>query len=258
MILLFDVGNTNINIGIVTNDRITKTYRLNTEVNRSADEYYIQIKHLFDPSDVTRIALSSVVPRITEKLIDLSRRHLEIEPLVVGPGIKTGIKIQTDHPKEVGADLICDAVAVMNNERPTLVIDLGTANKYIYVKNKTILGAIISPGVALSIKALVGHTALLPDIDIEVPRRVMGTNTIECMQSGVTFGVAAQVDGLIDRIALERQESFSVVLTGGLSELIEPLVTKNVERDADLLLKGLLDILKKNENETSAFRRTYS
>ncbi|MFP4177878.1 MAG: type III pantothenate kinase [Acholeplasmataceae bacterium] len=247
MFLLFDVGNTNINIGIVTDDSIEKTYRLNTEVNRTADEYYIQIKHLFDPEDVSRVAISSVVPRITEKLIDISRRHLGREPLVIGPGIRTGIRIQTDHPKEVGADLICDAVAVMDNEQPMLVIDLGTANKYIYVKNRTILGVIISPGVALSIKALVGNTALLPDIDIEVPRRVMGTNTIECMQSGVTFGVAAQVDGLIDRIANERHESFDVVLTGGLSELIEPLITKPVKRDADLLLKGLMDVLKRNE-----------
>lgn len=246
MTLLFDVGNTNINIGIVEDETIQMTYRLKTEVNRTADEYYIQIKHLFDPKEIHRIAISSVVPRITEKLIDISRRHLGQEPLVVGPGIKTGIKIQTDHPKEVGADLICDAVAVMNRDHPVLVIDLGTANKYIYVKNKTILGAIISPGVVLSIKALVGNTALLPDIDIDVPRRVIGTNTIECMQSGVTFGVAAQVDGLIDRIAAERRESFDVVLTGGLSELIEPLVTRSVFRDENLLLKGLFEIMQKN------------
>jgi type III pantothenate kinase len=247
MILLFDVGNTNVFIGVSDGFKIIDTYRLNTEVTKTADEYYIQMKNLIDFNQVKHIAISSVVPRITEKLKEIAKKFVGLEPLVVGPGVKTGLNIKTDHPREVGADLICDAVGLDDDIDPALVIDLGTAIKYIYVKNKTILGVIITPGVNVSIKALVGQTALLPDIDIEVPKKVLGTNTIHCMQSGVTYGVAAQVDGLIDRIKAEVNEDFKVILTGGLSSLIAPLCLHPLEVDQDIILKGLLKIYNKNE-----------
>lgn len=205
------------------------------------------MKSLIDFKEVKHIAISSVVPRITEKLKEIASKFVGIEPLIVGPGIKTGLNIKTDHPREVGADLICDAVGIDDDLDKVLIVDLGTANKYIYVKNKTILGVIITPGVSVSIKALVGQTALLPDIDIEVPKKVLGTNTIHCMQSGVTYGVAAQVDGLIDQISLEVKEDFDVILTGGLSEMIAPLCQHKLTVDSDLILKGLLKIYHKNE-----------
>ncbi|MBU1141724.1 MAG: type III pantothenate kinase [Firmicutes bacterium] len=247
MILLFDVGNTNISIGISDGKNILKTFRLNTEVTKTADEYYIAMKNLIDTTQVKAIAISSVVPRITEKLKDIASRFFNLDPLIVGPGIKTGIHIKTDNPKEVGGDLICGAVAVDSETSPVLVIDLGTAIKYIYVKQKTIIGVIITPGVNISIKALVGNTALLPDIDIEVPKKVLGTNTISCMQSGVTYGVASQVDGLIERISDEVKEDFSVILTGGLSQTIAPLCKHPLKRDADLVLRGLLNIFNRND-----------
>jgi type III pantothenate kinase len=247
MILLFDVGNTNISIGLSDGISILSTIRLNTEVSKTADEYWLQMKNFFHPEDIKAVAISSVVPRITEKLKEISIKRLNLEPLIVGPGVKTGLNIKTDNPREVGGDLICDAVAVEDSTTPSLIVDLGTAIKYIYVKNKTIKGVIITPGVSISIKALVGQTALLPDIDIEVPKKVLGTNTISCMQSGVTYGVAAQVDGLIDRIRNEVKEDFNVVLTGGLSETIAPLVFAPLERDPDLVLKGLLKIYLRNE-----------
>ncbi len=247
MILLFDVGNTNISIGISDGITVKETFRLNTEVTKTADEYYIAMKSLIDTKNIRAIAISSVVPRITEKLKDISSRFFNLEPLIVGPGIKTGINVKTDNPREVGADLICGAVAVESTSTPVLVVDLGTAIKYIYVKNKTILGVIITPGVSISIKALVGNTALLPDIDIEVPKKVLGTNTISCMQSGVTYGVASQVDGLIERISDEVKENFSVILTGGLSQTIAPLCKHELTRDPDLVLKGLLNIFNRNE-----------
>lgn len=247
MILLFDVGNTNISIGLSDGIFILSTIRLNTEVSKTADEYWLQMKNFFHPEDIKAIAISSVVPRITEKLKEISIKRLNLEPLIVGPGVKTGLNIKTDNPREVGGDLICDAVAVEDSTTPSLIVDLGTAIKYIYLKNKTIKGVIITPGVSISIKALVGQTALLPDIDIEVPKKVLGTNTISCMQSGVTYGVAAQVDGLIDRIRNEVKEDFNVVLTGGLSETIAPLVFAPLERDPDLVLKGLLKIYLRNE-----------
>lgn len=246
MILLCDVGNTNLSFGISDGKDILDTFRLNTDVSKTADEYWIQMKHLIT-KDITEIAISSVVPRITEKLKDIAHKHFHLEPLVVGPGVKTGLNVKTDHPREVGADLICDAVGVEEFNKPMLIVDLGTAIKYIYVKNKTILGVIITPGVNISIKALVGNTALLPDIDIEIPKKVLGTNTISCMQSGVTYGVAAQVDGLIERISEEVKEPFDVILTGGLSQTIAPLCKHPLTRDPDLVLKGLLSIFNRNQ-----------
>lgn len=247
MILLFDVGNTNISIGLSDGQKILHTFRLNTEITKTADEYFIAIRSLFDTNQIKEIAISSVVPRITEKLKEISEKYFKIDPLIVGPGVKTGLNIKTDHPREVGADLICDAVSVEDYKKPMLIVDLGTAIKYIYVKNKTILGVIITPGVNISIKALVGNTALLPDIDIEVPKKVLGTHTIACMQSGVTYGVAAQVDGLIERIKDETKEDFDVILTGGLSEMIAPLCKYPLTRDPNLVLIGLLKILYRNE-----------
>ncbi|MDY0074805.1 MAG: type III pantothenate kinase [Acholeplasmataceae bacterium] len=246
MILLFDVGNTTVGIGISDGTTILETYRLNTEIQKTADEYWLQMRGLLPIQEIEHVAISSVVPRMTEKLKEISSKHFHVEPLIVGPGVKTGLNIKTDHPREVGADLICDAVAVEPSDQPTLVVDLGTAIKYIYVKQKTILGVIITPGVVISIKALVGNTALLPDIDIEIPKKVLGTNTISCMQSGVTYGVAAQVDGLIERIREEVLEDFDVILTGGLSETIAPLCKHPLTRDPDLVLKGLLSIYLRN------------
>lgn len=247
MFLLFDVGNTNIFIGTSDGFKIIDTYRLNTEVTKTADEYFIQMKSLIDFKLVKHIAISSVVPRVTERLKEIAVKFVGIEPLIVGPGIKTGLNIKTDHPREVGADLICDAVGIDDDIDKALIVDLGTAIKYIYVKHKTILGVIITPGVNISIKALVGQTALLPDIDIEVPKKVLGTNTIHCMQSGVTYGVAAQVDGLIEQISAEVGEDFKVILTGGLSQMIAPLCRHEINVDQDLILKGLLKIYNKNE-----------
>lgn len=248
MILLFDVGNTNINIGLAKDHVIQESYRLNTEVNKTADEYLIAIRSLFDVKEVRAVAIASVVPRVTEKLVEICDRFFKLVPLIVGPGIKTGVNIKTDNPKEVGADLICGAVGVEDAETPMLIVDLGTAIKYIYVKDRHILGVVITPGVDISIKALVGHTALLPDIDIEIPKKVLGTNTITCMQSGVTYGVAAQVDGLIGMIQKEVGIPFDVILTGGLSPTIAPLCETPLTLEPDLVLMGLLRIYYKNES----------
>ncbi|MFU8792944.1 MAG: type III pantothenate kinase [Acholeplasmataceae bacterium] len=246
MILLFDVGNTNITIGLSDGKKLLKTFRLNTEVTKAADEYYLNLKSLIDLREIDDVAIASVVPRITEKLKEISIHHLNIEPLIVGPGVKTSVNVKTDYPREVGADLICDAAAVNDLKQPILVVDLGTAIKYIYVNNQSILGVVITPGVAVSIKALVGNTALLPDIDIEVPKKVLGTHTIACMQSGVTYGVAAQVDGLASRIKKEVGHDVDVILTGGLSQTIAPLCEVRNTLDTDITLKGLLKIYNLN------------
>lgn len=245
MILLCDVGNTQITFGFSDGINILSTFRLNTNLDKTSDQYYIELNHFLSDKNIKSVAIASVVPQITNKLIELSNTYLKIDPFIMTIGVKTGVNIKTDNPKEVGADLICAAAGI--NDKKAVIIDLGTAIKYIYVKNRTILGVVITPGVNISIKALVGNTALLPDIDIITPKKVLGTNTIHCMQSGVTYGVAAEIEGLISRIKAEVNEDFDICLTGGLSELIKPLLNIESSLNKDLVLEGLLAIYNRNK-----------
>lgn len=246
MIILIDVGNTEVKIGVSNGVEIEQKFRISTDRNLSADAYYLLISPFIKSMNVERVAIASVVPPVTKALKELFVKYYQIQPLVVGPGIKTGINVKTDYPKEVGADLICAVAGVRSEPTPVLVVDLGTATKYIYMEKATIKGVIITPGVMISMRAMVTNTALLPEFDLEVPSKVLGTNTIACMQSGVTYGVAAQVDGLVERIKTEVGQNFKIVMTGGLAEIIEPLCHTKVYRDDHLVLRGLLDILLKN------------
>lgn len=247
MILLFDVGNTNITFAYYDGQTYSQIYRLNTIASKTADEYYLNIISLIGKkTPIHAIAIASVVPRITSTLAEVSIQFFHIKPLVLEAGIKTGINVIIDNIKEVGADLFCSAAAVEDEETPHLIVDLGTATKYIYVHRRVIEGVIIIPGVKISIKALVGTTALLPDIELIAPKKVLGNNTISCMQSGMTYGVAAQIDGLIARIKKEVKKDFKVILTGGLSSLIAPLVEHELVLDDYYVLKGLLNIYDKN------------
>lgn len=246
MIILIDVGNTEVKIGVTQGKSIDQKFRISTDRNLSADAYYLLISPFIKNEKVDRVAISSVVPPVTKALKDMFIKYYQASPLVVGPGIKTGINVKTDYPKEVGADLICAVAGAKNLSTPVLIIDLGTATKYIYTEKATIKGVIITPGVMISMRAMVSNTALLPEFDLEVPSKVLGTNTIACMQSGVTYGVAAQVDGLVERIRTEVGVPFEVIMTGGLSEIIEPLCHTQVLRNEHLVLEGLLEILLKN------------
>ena len=247
MILLIDVGNTNIclttaNDGVIEN----KIIRIKTLHDRSSDEYYLILKEMLKLDEITSVAISSVVPDVTYVLTELFVNRLNINPIVLGPKVKTGLSIKADNPREVGADLICDAVGVKDEE--ALIIDLGTATKYLYVKNRSLLGVVITPGVMVSIKALVSNTALLPNVEIKVPSKVLGNNTINCMQSGATYGVASQVDGMISRIRKEVNNSnLKVIATGGLANIIVPLCDNDIEIDDMLTFKGLLDIYGRNQ-----------
>ncbi len=246
MIILIDVGNTEVKIGFADGGVILQKFRITTDRNLSSDAYYLLINPFIKNQHIDKVAIASVVPPVTKALKEVFIKYYQIQPLVIGPGIKTGINVKTDYPKEVGADLICAVAGVKSEPTPVLIVDLGTATKYIFMEKATIKGVIITPGVMISMRAMVSNTALLPDFDLEVPAKVLGTNTIACMQSGVTYGVAAQVDGLIERIRKEVGQPFKVVMTGGLSEIIEPLCHTKLERDENLVLRGLLDILLKN------------
>lgn len=245
-IVLIDIGNTTINIGLFNKDQVVKSFKLNTDLNKTCDEYYLDIKRLINLENIDDVIIASVVPYVTNELVNLFNNHTNIDPVLVQPKVKTGVKIKADNPREVGADLVA-AAAGLNNKKNYLIIDLGTATKYIYIKNNELTGVIITPGVEVSIKALVGNTALLPNIDIKVPNKILGTNTVECMQSGVTYGVAAQIDGLIEKIRNEVNEEFDVITTGGLSNLITPLIKNKVTYNPNLIFDGLIKIYKLNK-----------
>lgn len=250
MLLIFDAGNTTIGMAISDYEKVVTTFKLTTNIDKTADEYYLDIKRMLKQYDIKDVIIASVVPGVTKALIDLSCNFLKVKPMLLEKGTKTGVNVTTDNPKEVGADLISAAAAVINKERSKLIVDFGTATKYIYVKNNSITGVIIIPGIEISIDALVGNTALLPDIDIVVPKKILGTNTIECMQSGVTYGAAAQLDGLIEMIKNEVKEPFDVITTGGLSDLIAPLLLHESVNRPNLTYEGLINIFNKNSSAT--------
>ncbi len=247
MILLVDVGNTSIVFGLAKNGQIEKTYRFKTVTDKTADEYYIMLKPIFDLYDVDDVIISSVVPIVTSALKKMCDKYINPNSKIVGPGIKTGIQLKVDDPKTVGADMIADAAGAMKLYNEAIIVDLGTATKYIYVKNNIFYGCSISPGVAISMKALVSNAALLPNIELVCPKKVIATNTITCMQSGVIFGAAAQVDGMIERIRNEiKNPNIPILATGGLSKLIVPLCKVKIERIELLTLDGMYEIYKKN------------
>lgn len=247
MVLLIDVGNSNVVFAFSDLKQINKSFRFKTLTDKTSDEYYIIIKSMLDMYKFDNVIISSVVPVVTSALKKLFKSYYNIDSLVVGPGVKTGIQLKVDDPKTVGADIICDCSGASSYAKEAIIVDLGTATKYIYVKNNIFYGCSIAPGVAISMRALVSNAALLPSIEFTSPKKVIATNTISCMQSGVILGSASQVDGMIDRIKEEiGRDDISVFATGGLSSVIVPLCKNKIEIKPELTLEGLLEIYKKN------------
>lgn len=246
MNLLFDVGNTELKVGVTNDEKVLKVFRFSKFQEKSVDELYLSFYLIFDDYEFTKVAICSVVPELTTKLRTLSVEYLEIDPVVVEPGVKTGLKMKADYPAEVGADLICGSVAAAKMDQPVLFIDLGTATKYVYVENSTLNGVVISPGVEVSMNALVSNTALLPTFELKAPNKVLGNNTISCLQSGIIYGTAAQIEGLVSKIKNEVGKDFLVVMTGGLSPLFKNVLEIPVTFDKHLVLEGLLEILLRN------------
>lgn len=248
MILLIDIGNTNIVLGISDGKNIIETHRYLTQSNKTEDEYYSTMKDMLNGYEYEGAIISSVVPAVTNSINLMISKHLKINAIIVGIGVKSGLEIKTSNLKEVGSDLVCDCVAALSKYKGScLIIDLGTANKYLYAKDNIFYGAIFSPGVHTSLKALVDNTALLPHIEIKAPKHILGNNTVECLQSGVTYGVASQIDGLVKRIKEEVNEPLNLIATGGLSKLIIPLCDNSFNMEPNLVLEGLLIIYNKNK-----------
>ncbi|MBR2263027.1 MAG: type III pantothenate kinase [Firmicutes bacterium] len=255
MILALDTGNTNIVIGIVDdNDKILFSARVATDHQKTEHEYAvffrnIVLMHGIDRHEIDGAIISSVVPQLTEILKRAVRIFCDVDPLVVGPGVKTGLNILIDNPKQLGSDLVVDAVAALAEYKPPLIIlDLGTASTMSVIdRQANYRGGVIIPGVRLSLEALAARAAQLQNISMEAPKRVIGTNTIACMQSGLIYGQASMFDGMIDRIEDELGEKATIVATGGLARPVLVHCKHEVIIDDDLLIKGLMVIYKKNK-----------
>ena len=227
MLLTIDIGNTNLTLGLYEGDKLGAHWRLATDHNRMPDEYGLQFLGLLQNAnktlnDITGISLASVVPPLTGRVIQACREYLKQEPLVVDAGIKTGIKIRYEDPRAVGADRVCDAVAVMKlYGGPACVVDFGTATTFNAItKDGEYLGGAITAGINLAAEALYTRAAKLPRIDLQVPPSVIGRNTIHAMQSGLLFGYVSMVEGMVTRFRSELGSDMKVIATGGLAEVV--------------------------------------
>lgn len=252
-LLVVDVGNTNIVLGIYRGSELVNSWRLATARERTADEYGILTKQLIGNSldgDLEGAIVSSVVPPLNPSVTWMIEKYFGTEPLFVEPGVKTGIAIHVDNPQEVGADRIVNCVAAFEAYGgPTVIVDFGTATTFdLVTANAEYVGGVIAPGLTISSEALFARAARLPRVDIKRPPHVIGTNTIVNMQSGIYFGYLALVDGILERIKSEVPGIRKVVATGGLATLFQHDSQHIDEIDSELTLKGLKIIYDRNRN----------
>lgn len=254
MLLAIDIGNTNITLGVYDEQVLLFTGRLATDNKTTADQYAIDIKNLLalnncDHGDVEDCIIASVVPTVGTAIKKAVSFLCDIMPLELGPGVKTGLNIKIDNPAQLGADLVAGAVGAINEYTlPCIVIDMGTATTLSVIdSNATYMGGVIAAGVGLTLKALTENTAALPSVSIKAPHSVIGTNTVDCMQSGLVFGTAAMLDGLIEQISARLGKTPTVVATGGLSHEIITHCRHDVIYNENLLLEGLREIYERNK-----------
>lgn len=255
MLLVVDVGNTNIVLGVYNKTEVEAHWRISTDRVRTTDEYGMLISNLFlhhptlNKEDVEAIIISSVVPPLNPTLERVSARYFNIKPILVGPGTKTGISVKYENPRELGADLIVDAVAAYEKYGGNMIIiDFGTATTYSAVLDGGVfLGGAISPGVGISAEALFQRTAKLPRIEVKNPGQVIGRNTVNAMQSGVLFGYVGQVEGIVARMKRELPPDTKVIATGGLANLINAETDVIDHIDPMLTLDGLRLIYERNK-----------
>lgn len=253
MLLTIDIGNTNITLGAYEGEVLSFTARLATETAKTADQYAVEFKSLLELNglesyEIEDCIIASVVPQVGKSVSNAVSKLCHIVPLMLGPGVKTGLNIKIDNPAQLGADLVAGAVGAIDGyTMPCVVIDMGTASTISVIdRNGTFLGGVIAAGVRLTLKALAENTAQLTSIPIEAPSSVIGANTVECMQSGLVYGTAAMIDGLLDKIEEELGETPTVVATGGLSKDIIVHCKRNIIYSENLLLEGLRVIYEKN------------
>lgn len=253
MILTVDVGNANIVIGVVKNEKILFDAKLRTDITKTSDEYCIDLKMLMEvykihPEQIQGAIIASVVPQVLNSMQSAVRKLTGKTPLVVGPGLKTGLNIQIENPAQTGADLVASAVAALQeHEAPMIIVDMSsTTTMTVLDKNGTLIGGSIGPGVKMSLDALTDRTALLPGLQLDQPKKVIGRNTTDCMRSGVMLGAACMVDGMVERMEQELGYRATVIATGSIARFIVPMCRREIIYDKDLLVKGLAALYREN------------
>lgn len=254
MLLAIDIGNTNIVLGAMCGDKILFDARIATDHSKTSDQYGVEIGNILnlhhcDRKEITDCIISSVVPPVFNAVINGIKKLTKTEPLVVGPGIKTGMNILMDDPAAVGSDLIVAAVAASHSyPLPLILVDMGTATTITVIGvGNTFLGGCIIPGVRVAADALSSRAAQLPGIQLAPPSKLIGKNTVECMRSGIMYSAAAGMEGIVDRMEEELGSPATVVVTGGIAQFVVPLCKREVILERDLLLKGLHILFEKNK-----------
>lgn len=253
MILTVDIGNSNIVFGCVEGENILFEARVRTNATKTSDEYCVDLKIILDVNDVDHrdiegAIIASVVPQVLNSVKTAIKKLTGKNPLVVGPGLKTGLNIKIDNPSQTGADLVVGCVAALREyTSPMIVIDMGTATTMVVLdENGALIGGSISPGVKISLDALTDRTALLPGLQLDQPKKTIGRNTIDCMRSGIMLGAACMIDGMVDRMEEELGQKTTVVITGGIAKFVVPLCRREMIYDKDLLVKGLVALYREN------------
>ncbi|GGG07859.1 type III pantothenate kinase [Paenibacillus albidus] len=255
MMLAVDIGNTNIVLGVYKQRELLHHFRLSTARQNTVDEYGVLIHNLFHMADISvkdveGVIISSVVPPLVQVIVDMCEKYIGKEPLLVGPGIKTGLNLRYENPREVGADRIVNAVAAIEQYKcPLVVVDFGTATTFDCIDaDANYLGGAIVPGLGISTEALYQRASKLPRIELEKPKKVIGRNTVHAMQAGIIFGYAGQVEGIVRRIKVEMNApQLKVIATGGLASLIAGETDCIDEVNPMLTLEGLRIIYDRNK-----------
>lgn len=254
MVLVVDIGNSNVVVGCVESKEIVFEARLRTDSTKTSDEYSIDLKNILDIYNVEReqiegAIIGSVVPQVLNTFQTAIMKLTGHKALVVGPGLKTGLNIAIENPAQTGADLVVGCVAALREHKPPMiVIDMGTATTMVVLdKNGSLIGGTISPGVKISMDALTEGTALLPGLQLDRPKKAIGRNTIDCMRSGIMMGAACMIDGLIERMEEELGYKTTVIATGGIARFVLPMCRREIIFDKDLLIKGLSQLYYENK-----------
>lgn len=253
MLLLFDIGNTNIVLGLSENGQIIKTFRFVTDSLLTEDDYFQKINtsitNYLKENLIDGAIISSVVPQLDRVFLSMLDKYYHIKAMMIGPGIKSGLQIKIENPKQLGADLLCDAVGAYEKYGgPTIIVDMGTATKlFLVTENKEFVGGAICAGLKGSLDSLINSTSKLSKTSIEAPNKVVSNETSTCIQSGIVYGHAAMIDGLIERFKKERKlDNVKIILTGGYAKVVLNILETKVIYDENVLLDGLYYIYQKN------------
>jgi type III pantothenate kinase len=254
MLFVIDVGNTNVVLGVFDGSELTQHWRIGTDRSKTDDEFGMLVKNLFADKglsfdQVEGAIISSVVPPLISPLERMCEKYFNLKPLIIGPGLRTGLKIKADNPREIGADRIVNAVAgIQEYGTPLIIVDFGTATTFCFIDEEGgYHGGAIAPGISISTEALYSRAAKLPRIELMKPPSVIGRNTIHAMQSGIIFGLIGQVDGIVRMMKKETKTNPRVIATGGLAPLVETDSTEVDAVDSWLTLKGLRMIYERNK-----------